>query len=66
MFITTTEFLPQHRQQHQQLLQLTSAAQARGQARLAEMNRQVADNLNKIITALEDDELGQQETADAS
>jgi hypothetical protein len=34
MFITTAEFLPQHRQQHQQLLQITSAAQARGQTRL--------------------------------
>jgi integrase len=30
MFITTAEFLPQHRQQHQQLLQITAAAQARG------------------------------------
>ncbi len=66
MFLTTAEFLPQHRQQHQQLLQITSAAQARGQTRLAEMNRQVADNLNTIITALEEDQPGQQETADAS
>jgi len=66
MFITTAEFLPQHRQQHQQLLQIISAAQARGQTRLAEMNRQVADNLNKVITALEEDQPGRQETADAS
>jgi hypothetical protein len=49
MFITTPEFLPQHRQQ---VLQIISAAEARGQDRLAEMNRQVAGNLDKIISAL--------------
>jgi integrase len=64
-FITTAEFLPQHRSHHQQVLQLISAAEARGQTRMAEMNRQVADNLEKIITALDDDRPGQ-ETADAS
>jgi integrase len=56
MFITTAEFLPHHRAHHQQTLQLISTAQTRGQTRLAEMNRQVADNLNKIITALEHDD----------
>ena len=55
MFITTTEFLPQHRDHHQQVLQIITAAQARGQTRLVEMNQQVANNLNKIITALEND-----------
>jgi integrase len=60
MFLTTAEFLPQHRQQHRQTLQIISAAEASGQARMVEMNRQVADNLGKIITALEaDDDLGQ-------
>ena len=39
MFITTAEFLPQHRAQHQQTLQVIIAAEARGQTRLAEMNR---------------------------
>jgi hypothetical protein len=53
VFITTAEFLPQHRQQHQQTLQIVSAADARGQKRLAEMNRHVAGNLEKIITSLE-------------
>jgi ferredoxin len=53
VFITTAEFLPRHREQHQQTLQIISAAQARGQQRLAEMNRQVADNLQKVITTLE-------------
>jgi hypothetical protein len=56
MFITTAEFLPQHRQQHQQILQIISAADARGQTRVTQMNRQVADNLEKIITALENDQ----------
>ena len=55
MFITTAEFLPQHHAQQQQTLQIISAAEASGQARLAEMNRQVAGNLDKIITALEAD-----------
>jgi hypothetical protein len=39
MFLTTPEFLPQHRTQRQQTLELITAAQARGQRRLAEMNR---------------------------
>jgi integrase len=55
MFVTTAEFLPQHRHHHQELLQIISAAEARGHARQAEMNRQVADNLEKIIITLEND-----------
>jgi len=55
MFVTTAEFLPQHHAQHQATLQIITAAEASGQARVAEMNRQVADNLGKIIAALEDD-----------
>ena len=66
MFVTTAEFLPQHRQQHQQLLQIITTAEARGQARMAEMNRQVAGNLEKIITALGGSEARTQEaSADA-
>jgi integrase len=65
MFVTTAEFLPQHRAQQQAVLQIVAAAEATGQARLAEMNKQVAVNLDKIITALQDDG-SQQETADAS
>jgi integrase/ferredoxin len=56
MFLTTGEFLPQHRQQRQQTLQLITTAEARGQQRLAEMNRQVLHNLDTIITALDDSE----------
>jgi integrase len=55
MFITTAEFLPQHREHRSQVLQIISAAQARGQTRLVEMNQHVADNLETIITALQDD-----------
>jgi len=55
MFLTTAEFLPEHRAQRQQTLQIISAAEANGQARVAEMNKQVAANLDKIIATLEDD-----------
>lgn len=55
MFLTTAEFLPQHRAHRQQTLEIISAAEARGQLRQVEMNRQVANNLNEIITALEND-----------
>ena len=65
MFLTTAEFLPQHRQHHQQTLQIISTAEARGQARMAEMNRQVANNLEKIITVLDADNGDQQQVADA-
>ena len=52
MFVTTAEFLPQHHAQRQETLQIITAAEANGHARVAEMNRQVAANLDKIITAL--------------
>jgi len=65
MFVTTAEFLPQHHAQQQQTLQIISAAEAAGHARVAEMNRQVADNLGKIITALEDRGAGGKEAAGA-
>jgi integrase len=58
MFLTTAEFLPQHHQQRQQSLQLITAAQARGQQRLAEMNHQILHNLDNIITALNDPQPG--------
>ena len=64
MFLTTGDFLPQHHQQRQQTLQLITAAQARGQQRLAEMNRQVLHNLDNIITALHQPEPGKTEHAD--
>jgi hypothetical protein len=68
MFVTTPEFLPQHQQHRQQVLQIMTAAEARGQLRLVEMNQQVLGNLDRIITALQDENPGQaqQAAADAS
>jgi integrase len=59
MFLTTAEFLPQHHQQRDHVLQIITAAEARGQDRLAEMNRQVLAGLDRIITGLRDDGDGQ-------
>ena len=66
MFVTTPEFLPQHRDHRQQIVQIISAAEARGQTRLAEMNQQVLANLDNIITGLQDDTESGEVTADAS
>jgi hypothetical protein len=66
MFITTPEFLPQHHAQRRQTLQIISAAETNGHARVAEMNRQVATHLDKIITALEAGAQNEDTQADAS
>jgi integrase len=67
MFVTTPEFLPQHREHRQQVLQIITAAEARGQQRLAEMNHQVLDNLDTIIATLQADPgFNEQAAADAS
>jgi integrase len=55
MFATTTGFLPEHHNHREQVLQIITAAQARGQDRLVEMNQQVLTNLERIITSLEDE-----------
>ena len=55
MFVTTPQFLPQHHEHRRQVIQIISAAQARGQQRLAEMNQQVLGSLDRIITTLEGD-----------
>ena len=47
----------------QQTLQIITAAEANGHARLAEMNRQVAGNLDGIIAALEADSGEEKEAA---
>lgn len=67
MFITTAAFLPQHREQRQQILQIISIAEARGQQRVVEMNQQVLGSLDAIITSLADEPPGdgEQEIADA-
>jgi integrase len=66
MFLTTAEFLPQHHARRQATLQIISAAEAAGHGRVSEMNRQVAGNLDKIITTLEDEGTGGKEVAGAS
>jgi hypothetical protein len=63
MFVTSAEFLPQHHAQRQKTLQITTAAEAAGHARVAEMNRQVAGNLDKIIATLEAGEPGEKEAS---
>jgi hypothetical protein len=63
MFATTAEFLPQHHAQQRATLQLISAAEANGHARVAEMNRQVAANLDKIIAALQAEGPDEEEAA---
>jgi integrase len=55
MFLTTVEFLPHHRRQREEVVQLVKVAEARGQRRLVEMNRQVLANLDRIISGLEED-----------
>lgn len=67
MFLTTPEFLPQHHAQRLAIRKLITTAEQNGHIRVAEMNKQVASNLDKIITALEaDDADGQEAVADAS
>ena len=66
MFVTTAEFLPQHHAHRQQTLQIITAAEANGQARVAEMNKQVAANLDKIISSLQDGGEGKEAAASAS
>ena len=61
MFLTTGEFLTEHRSHRQQTLQLITAAEANGQTRLVEMNRQVLGSLDRIITSLTDDSDGASE-----
>ncbi|WP_413769008.1 tyrosine-type recombinase/integrase [Rhodococcus pyridinivorans] len=53
VFITTPEFLPQHRQQLELTRGIIERARQRGQLRLIEMNTRTADNLTAIITSLE-------------
>jgi len=66
MFVTTAEFLPQHRTHRGQVIELITAAQARGQTRLVEMNQQVLGNLDRIIDTLADDPaIGDQKVPDA-
>jgi integrase len=66
VFITGPEFLPELHQQHQRTLTLIGTAQASGQARVTEMNKQVAANLRRMISELETISHDAPEAADAS
>lgn len=53
LFLTTPEFLPQHRHQRTATLELIGKAEAVGHHRVVEKNKQVLGNLDRIITACE-------------
>lgn len=52
-FQTTPTFLPIHRRQRDDTLELIELAEQRGNTRLTANHRQVLDNLDNVITALE-------------
>jgi hypothetical protein len=52
-FITTPDFLAQHRQQREETGQMITQAEHSGLARIAEKNTRTLSKLDKIITALE-------------
>jgi integrase len=52
-FQTTVEFLPVHRQHAQHNQELLDVAETHGQQRLADNHRRVQDNLERIISSLE-------------
>jgi hypothetical protein len=56
LFVTTAEFLPEHRKQLATTERLIAQAEDRGQERMADMNRSVATNLIAIIGSLEADQ----------
>jgi len=58
-FITTTDFLDQHRRQRDETDKLITDAEASGLSRIAERNRRTRSKLDTIITALETTSPGQ-------
>lgn len=54
LFITTAEFLPEHHRQLGQTRDLITRAEANGQARMVQMNREVETNLLTIINTLQE------------
>jgi integrase len=63
VFLTGPEFLPELREQRTRTLTLIDNAKSCGHTRVAEMNQQVADNLDRMIHELQDGQ--DEETADA-
>lgn len=54
VFITTPDFLTEHLAHLRATNRLIGEAEAKGQSRVVEMNKQVAGNLENIITAIQD------------
>ncbi|MDX3775907.1 hypothetical protein [Streptomyces europaeiscabiei] len=65
VFLTGPEFLPELKEQRTRTLTLIDNATGCGHTRVAEMNQQVADNLDRMIGELEDGRDEGEETADA-
>ncbi|MFF2546621.1 hypothetical protein ACFVUY_29255 [Kitasatospora sp. NPDC058063] len=63
VFLTGPEFLPELREQRARTLTLIDKAARCGHTRVAEMNQQVADNLDHVISELQD---GQDNPEDAA
>jgi hypothetical protein len=65
VFLTGPEFLPELREQRTRTLTWIDNATSCGHTRVAEMNQQVADNLDRMIGELEDGQDEGKEAADA-
>lgn len=65
VFLTGPEFLPELRQQRTRTLTLIDNATTCGRTRVAEMNQQVVDNLDRMIGELETGHDQPQETTHA-
>ncbi|MEV8547047.1 hypothetical protein [Streptomyces sp. NPDC051572] len=66
VFVTGPEFLPELREQHTRTLTLIDNAKGCGHTRIAEMNQQVADNLDRMIGQMDENPREGEEAADAS
>ncbi|WP_370185352.1 tyrosine-type recombinase/integrase [Rhodococcus wratislaviensis] len=56
VFVTGPEFLPELREQRRRTLTLIDVSEGNGNTRVVEMNKQVAANLDRIISEVEKDE----------
>ncbi|GDY70478.1 MULTISPECIES: transposase [Streptomyces] len=65
VFLTGPEFLPELREQRTRTLTLIDNAKSCGHSRMTEMNQQVADNLDRMIGEMEDDQETETCTKDA-
>jgi integrase len=65
VFLTGPEFLPELREQRTRTLKLIEGANSCGHTRIAEMNKQVANNLDRMIHELEGSQDEPEDTANA-